>query len=211
MTCGSTGAVEPMAGRHILRSWSPASLRHACRRRRPGHHPARSGSMRSNTTATASWCAGMMPASAASPATAMIGPTASRPSSPLPSASRQCRSWGRLKTRVHLAGPMRECENFNRAAFAHWAQVLRAKGHEVFSPSENSVRLFGGRALAEANGGDPMTVSRTAVSTHLLFLPRRRCYARHGVDRPASRHAGLRSLLPRPPQRSMEARPCSSQ
>ena len=42
-------------------------------------------------------------------------------------------------------------------------------------------------------------------------LPRRRCYARHGVDRPASRHAGLRSLLPRPPQRSMEARPCSSQ
>ena len=45
-------AVEPMAGRHILRSWSPASLRHACRRRRPGHHPARSGSMRSNTTAT---------------------------------------------------------------------------------------------------------------------------------------------------------------
>ena len=42
-------------------------------------------------------------------------------------------------------------------------------------------------------------------------LPQRRCYARHGVDRPASRHAGLRSLLPRPPQRSMESRPCSSQ
>ena len=42
-------------------------------------------------------------------------------------------------------------------------------------------------------------------------LPQQRCYARHGVDRPASRHAGLRSLLPRPPQRSMEARPCSSQ
>jgi hypothetical protein len=54
--------------------------------------------------------------------------------------------------RVYLAGPMRGCENFNRAAFAHWAQVLRAKGHEVFSPSENSVRLFGGRALAEAIG-----------------------------------------------------------
>ena len=42
-------------------------------------------------------------------------------------------------------------------------------------------------------------------------LPRRRRYARHGVDRPASRYAGPRSLLPRPPQRSMEARPCSSQ
>jgi hypothetical protein len=49
--------------------------------------------------------------------------------------------------RVYLAVPMRGCENFDRAAFAHWAQVLRA-----ISPSENSVRLFGGRALAEANG-----------------------------------------------------------
>ncbi len=89
---------------------------------------------------------------------------------------------GRLKTRVHLAGPMRGCENFNRAAFAHWAQVLRAKGHEVFSPSENSVRLFGGRALAEANGGDPMTISRPAVSTRLLFPPSATvlCSARRG-------------------------------
>jgi hypothetical protein len=42
-------------------------------------------------------------------------------------------------------------------------------------------------------------------------LPRRRCYAWRGVDRPASRHAGPRSLLPRPSQRSMEARPCPSQ
>ena len=37
---------------------------------------------------------------------------------------------------------------------------------------------------------------------HVFYsLLRRRCYARHGVDRPASRHAGPRSLLPRPPQR----------
>ena len=43
-------------------------------------------------------------------------------------------------------------------------------------------------------------------------LPRRGCYARHGVDRPASRHAGPRlRCVPRPPQRGMEARPCSSQ
>ena len=52
---------------------------------------------------------------------------------------------------------------------------------------------------------------RPAQSRPIFYsLPRRRCYARDGVDRPASRHAGLRSLLPRPPQRSMEARPCSS-
>ena len=84
--------------------------------------------------------------------------------------------------KVYLAGPMRGYENFNRAAFAHWAQVLRANGREVFSPSEHSVRLFGGRALAEANGGDPMTISRTAVSTHLLFPPPATvlCSARRG-------------------------------
>ena len=50
-----------------------------------------------------------------------------------------------------------------------------------------------------------------AAMVDLLFPPSRRCYARHGVDRPASRHAGPRSLLPRPPQRGMEARPCPNQ
>jgi hypothetical protein len=29
---------------------------------------------------------------------------------------------------------------------------------------------------------------------------------KHGVDRPTGRHTGMRSLLPRHPQRSMEAR-----
>src|SRR6516225_3351810 len=32
-----------------------------------------------------------------------------------------------------------------------------------------------------------------------------RVILKHGVDRPAGRHAGMRSLLPRRPQRSMEA------
>src|SRR5271166_6485800 len=70
-------------------------------------------------------------------------------------------------------------------------------------------------AFARGSSGRP---SASAIGTRsdaqsrpiLYSLPRRRCYARHGVDRPASRHAGPRSLLPRPPQRSMEARPCSS-
>ena len=64
----------------------------------------------------------------------------------------------------------------------------------------------------EANERGERTVWLEAARWWIFYsLPRRRCYARHGVDRPASRHAGLRSLLPRPPQRSMEARPCSSQ
>jgi hypothetical protein len=40
-------------------------------------------------------------------------------------------------------------------------------------------------------------VSMTLWPWSAIFysLPRRRCYARHGVDRPASRHAGLRSCF----------------
>ena len=78
--------------------------------------------------------------------------------------------------RVYLAGPMLGYENFNRAAFAHWAAVLRAKGHEVFSPSENSVRLFGPQVLEEAAGdearmgGDQMTISRTVFSIDLQWI-----------------------------------------
>ena len=41
-------------------------------------------------------------------------------------------------------------------------------------------------------------------------LPQRRCYARHGVDRPASRHAGLHSASTSLPC-SMDVQPCSSQ
>jgi hypothetical protein len=39
----------------------------------------------------------------------------------------------------------------------------------------------------------PLPAFRRAVSAIFYSLPRRRCYARHGVDRPASRHAGLHS------------------
>ncbi len=41
----------------------------------------------------------------------------------------------------------------------------------------------------------------------LYSLPRRRCYAQHGVDRPASRHAGLHSASTSLPC-SMEVQPC---
>ena len=51
---------------------------------------------------------------------------------------------------------------------------------------------------AEADERGERLIWLEAGMVDLLFPPRRRCYARHGVDRPASRHAGLRSLLPRP-------------
>jgi hypothetical protein len=77
---------------------------------------------------------------------------------------------------IYLAGGMRGYPNFNRAAFAHWAGVLRTKGHEVFSPAEQSVKLFGQRVLDEASGdegrmgGDQMTISRTVFSLDMQFI-----------------------------------------
>jgi hypothetical protein len=83
------------------------------------------------------------------------------------------------------------------------AVPLGSVGYE----NEINERGSSGRPSASAIG------TRFDAQSRPIFysLPRGRCYARHGVDRPASRHAGPRSLLPRPPQRSMEARPCSSQ
>jgi hypothetical protein len=78
--------------------------------------------------------------------------------------------------KIYLAGPMRGYPNFNREAFAHWASVLRAKGHEVFSPSENSGKLFGSAVRDNAGGdegkmgGDQMTISRTVFSIDLQWI-----------------------------------------
>ena len=78
--------------------------------------------------------------------------------------------------RIYLAGAMRGHKNFNREAFAHWAAVLRAAGHEVCSPWENSAQLFGPAVLDSANGdesrmgGDQMTISRTVLALDLQWI-----------------------------------------
>jgi hypothetical protein len=36
---------------------------------------------------------------------------------------------------------MRGVKNFNREAFAFWANVLRARGYEVFCPAESSEKI----------------------------------------------------------------------
>lgn len=72
--------------------------------------------------------------------------------------------------KLYLAGPMRGHEDFNRPAFDFAAYWLRYVGHEVHSPSEESVKLFGAAVRKNANGdegalgGDPMTISRVVFA-----------------------------------------------
>lgn len=45
--------------------------------------------------------------------------------------------------RVYLAGPMTGYKDFNFPAFHAAAALLRAQGHNVFSPAENDLVLYG--------------------------------------------------------------------
>lgn len=71
---------------------------------------------------------------------------------------------------------MRGVPNANREAFEYWAQVLRDKGHEVFSPPEFSAKLFGPDRLEsevgqfDAHGRDALTVSRTVFAIDLMWI-----------------------------------------
>jgi hypothetical protein len=86
------------------------------------------------------------------------------------------------------------------------------------APIEGEHELFG-FLTTEANAivapihpkAMPVIWARSDARPRPIFysLPRRRCYPQHGVDRPASRHAALPASTSS--QRSMEARPCSSQ
>jgi hypothetical protein len=76
---------------------------------------------------------------------------------------------------------------------------LGSAGYE----NEINERGSSGRPSASAIG------TRFDAQSRPIFysLPRRRCYARHGVDRLASRHAGLHSRF-HVPSCSMEVQPC---
>lgn len=81
-----------------------------------------------------------------------------------------------MEMRIYLAGPVRGYPNFNRDAFTYWAAVLRSKGHEVFSPAENSAKLFGVAVRDNPTGdeglmgGDEMTISRTVFNIDLSWI-----------------------------------------
>ena len=66
------------------------------------------------------------------------------------------------------------------------------------------------RVLWLASAGAIGTRSDAQSRPIFYSLPRRRCYARHGVNRPASRHAGCAPCFHVLLRSSMEARPGSS-
>jgi hypothetical protein len=78
--------------------------------------------------------------------------------------------------KIYLAGGMRGYPKFNALAFDAAAAKLRAEGHEVFSPSENSVNLFGESVRNNAEGdegkmgGDEMTIARTVFHLDLTYI-----------------------------------------
>lgn len=55
--------------------------------------------------------------------------------------------------RLYLGGPMSGHKDFNFPAFHAYAASLRAQGHFVFSPAENSIERYGDR-LANSAGSE---------------------------------------------------------
>ena len=78
--------------------------------------------------------------------------------------------------KIYVAGPMRGFPEFNAPAFHAATAKLRADGHEVFSPAEQSNKLFGEAVRNNAHGdegamgGYEMTIARTVFHLDLAYI-----------------------------------------
>lgn len=69
--------------------------------------------------------------------------------------------------KIYLAGPMRGYPNFNKAAFMDAAEKLRAKGHRVFNPVEETIKIYGEGVYEDNPTGDE---NLTPINPRLVFF-----------------------------------------
>lgn len=69
--------------------------------------------------------------------------------------------------KIYLAGPMRGYANFNKPAFMAAAAELKALGHNVFNPVEETIKIYGAGVYEDNPAGDE---GITPINPRLVFF-----------------------------------------